>query len=78
MGPRFLYYRGFPGGSANKEYLPALQKTRFDTWLEKIPGRREWQSTLAVLPGESHGQRSMEGYSPWGCKELDMTEHPQL
>ncbi|KAM7233308.1 hypothetical protein CapIbe_015444, partial [Capra ibex] len=27
------------------------------------------------LPGKSHGQRSLVGYSPWGCKELDMTEH---
>ena len=27
-----------------------------------------------ILPGESHGQRSLVGYSPWGCKELDMTE----
>ena len=27
------------------------------------------------LPEESHGQRSLVGYSPWGCKELDMTEH---
>ena len=28
------------------------------------------------LPGESHGQRSLAGYSPWGCKESDMTEQP--
>ena len=28
-----------------------------------------------ILPGESHGQRSLAGYSPWGHKELDMTEH---
>ena len=36
--------------------------------------RREWQSTPVVLPEESHGQRSLEGYNPWGHKELDMTE----
>ena len=35
---------------------------------------REWQSTPVFLPEEFHGQRSMEGYSSWGCKELDMTE----
>ena len=35
---------------------------------------REWQSTLVLLPGESHGQRSLVGYSPRGHKELDMTE----
>ena len=33
-----------------------------------------WQSTPVFLPGESHEQRSLVGYSPWGCKELDMTE----
>ena len=31
--------------------------------------------TLVLLPGKSHGQRSVVGYSPWGCKESDMTEH---
>ena len=36
--------------------------------------RREWQLTPVLLPGESHGQRSLVGYSPWGCKELDMTK----
>ena len=36
--------------------------------------RREWQSTPVLLPGESHGQRSLAGYSPWGCKESETTE----
>ena len=36
--------------------------------------RRAWQPTPGFLPGESSGQRSLAGYSPWGCKELDMTE----
>ena len=36
--------------------------------------RRGWQSTPVFLPGESHGQRSLAGYSPWGHKELDTTE----
>ena len=36
--------------------------------------RRVWQPTLIVLPGESHGQRILVGYSPWGHKELNMTE----
>ena len=36
--------------------------------------RRKWQPTLAFLPGESHGQRSLAGYSPWGHKEFDMTK----
>ena len=36
--------------------------------------RRKWQPTPVFLPGESHGQRSLVGYNPWGCTELDMTE----
>ena len=36
--------------------------------------RRKWQSTTVFLPGESHGRRSLVGYSPRGCKELDTTE----
>ena len=36
--------------------------------------RRKWQPTPVFLPGESHGQRRLAGYSPWGRKELDMTE----
>ena len=44
------------------------------TWVGKIPWRREWQPTPVFLPGEAHGQRNLEGYSPWGCKELDTTE----
>ena len=35
---------------------------------------RKWQPTLVFLPGEFHGQRSLAGYSPWGCKESDTTE----
>ena len=40
--------------------------------------RRKWQSTPVFLPGESHGQRSLVGYSPWGHKESDMTERLHL
>ena len=40
----------------------------------KIPWRMAWQPTPVFLPGESHGQRRLVGYSPQGCKELDMTE----
>jgi len=43
-------------------------------WVGKIPWRRKWQPTPGFLPGESHGQRGLVGYSPWGRKELDMTE----
>ena len=46
----------------------------FDPWVGKIPWRRKWQSTPVLLPGKSHGERSLVGYSPWGRKELDTTE----
>ena len=51
------------------------QRRGFDLWIGKIPWRREWQPTPVFLPGKSHRQRNPAGYSPWGCKELDMTEH---
>ena len=54
--------------------LPATQETWFNPWVRKIPCSRKWQPTPVFLPGESHGQRSLAGYSPWGHKELDMTE----
>ena len=41
----------------------------------KISWRRKWQYTPVFLPGKSHGERSLAGYRPWGCKELNMTEH---
>ena len=47
----------------------------FDPWVGKIPWKRKQQPIPIFLPGESHGQRSLVGYSPWGHKESDMTEH---
>ena len=64
---------GFPGGSEVKVsawnagdlgWIPGS-----DPWVGKIPGRRKWQPTPVVLPGESHGRRSLVGYSPRGRKE---------
>ena len=49
------------------------RRRRFDPWVRKIP-RREWQPTPVFLPGKSHGQRSLAGYSP-RVTESDMTEH---
>ena len=45
-----------------------------DPWVRKIPWRRTRQPTPVFLPGESHGGRSLVGFSPWGCKESDTTE----
>ena len=46
----------------------------FNPWVGKILWRRSWQPSLVFLPGESHGQRSLAGYSSWGHEELDTTE----
>ena len=49
-----------------------------ETWVRSLgredPRRRKWQSTSVLLPGKSHEQRSLVGYSLWGRKESDMTE----
>ena len=55
--------------------LPTMQEIHgFDPWARKIPWMRKWQPTPVFLPEKSHGQRRLVGYSPWGGKELDMTE----
>ena len=54
--------------------LPAMRETGFDPWVGKIPWRRDRLPTPVFLPGESHGQKSLANYSPWGCKDSDMTE----
>ena len=46
----------------------------FDPWVGKIPWSRKWQPTPVFLPGKFHGQRSLVGCSPWGCKESYTTE----
>ena len=51
-----------------------IMRHRVHPWLGKIPWRRAWKHTPVLLPGESHGQRSLMGYSPQGCKEHYMTE----
>ena len=61
-------------GSDGKEPDCQCRRPGFDPWVRKIPWRRAWQPTPAFLPRESHGQRSLTGYNPWGHKELDMTE----
>ena len=46
----------------------------FNPWIGNISWRRKWQPTPVFLPGKSHGWWNLVGYSPWGRKELDMTE----
>ena len=54
--------------------LLVMWETQVHPWVGKIPWKRDWQPTPVFLPRESHGQRSLGGYSPWGCKESDTTE----
>ena len=57
-----------PGGLGRKE---STCNAGFNSWVRKIPWRKKWQPTPVFLPGKSHGQRSLVGYSPWDRKELD-------
>ena len=58
----------FPGGSDSK--ISACNAGDLGLEPRKIPWKREWQPTPVFSPGESHGQRSLVGYNPWGHKEL--------
>jgi len=59
--------------------LPAIcRRPGFHLWVETILWRRKRQPTPVFLPGKSHGQWSLAGYSPWGRKELDRTEQLHL
>ena len=64
---------GFPPGSDGKESTH-MGRPGFNPWVRKIAWRREWQPTPVFLPGKSHEERSLVGYSPQGRKELDTTQ----
>ena len=58
-------------GYCGKEFACQCRRHKrfgFNPWFGKIPWRRQWQPTPVFLPGESHGQRSLVGYSPYGCE----------
>ena len=77
MCSTFLLGGPFPGGTSGKEPMCQCRRHKrpgFSPWVGKIPWTRAWQPTPVFLPGESHGQRSLAGYSPWGHKESDTTE----
>ena len=69
---------------SGKESACQFRRHKFDPWSEKIPHsispcvltirRRQWHPTPVLLPGESHGWRSLVGCSPWGHQESDTTE----
>ena len=51
------------------------RRHRFDPWVRKVPWRSKWQPTPVFLPGqESHGQRSLVGYSLWSCKRVRLSD----
>ena len=75
--PWLTPYRVSQMALVNKE--PIYQRRRpkrrkCNPWVRKTPWRRAWQPISVFLPGEFHGQRRLVGYSPWGHKELDITE----
>ena len=64
----FYWSMGFPHSSVSKESSCNAGDLGFDSWVKKIPWRRKCQPTPVFLPGESYGQRSPAGHSPWHCK----------
>ena len=65
-----------PWWLSGKESACQCRRCEFNPWVRKIPWRRGWQPFLVFLPGESHGQRSLVGFSPKGQRESDTTERP--
>ena len=60
-----------------RESTCQCRRPGFNPWIRKIPWRRAWQPTPVFLPGESPGQRSLVGYSPWDRKESDLATQQQ-
>ena len=63
-----------PCGSDSKASCLQSGRPSFNPWVGKILWRRKWPPTPVLLPGKSHGRKSLVGYSPWGLKESDTTE----
>jgi len=59
-------------------HLPVQETQGLIPWVRKISWSRKGQPDLVSFPGKSHEQRSLTGYSPWGHKESDATEHTQI
>ena len=68
----FVYiYIGLPKWHSGKESTCQFRRCKrhdFEPWVRKIPWSQKWQPTPVSLPGKSHGQRSLAGYSPWDCR----------
>ena len=76
----FVYTSGLPWWLSDKESTCQCRRHGFDPWVEKIPWRRKWQPIPVFLPGKSHGQKSLAGYSWWDHKRvgynLDTKQQP--
>ena len=68
-------FSGLPWWLRGKETTCQFRRCGFDPWVGKIPWRRKRQPTPVFLPGISHDQRGLVGYSPWGRKDSDTTLH---
>ena len=73
--PKACWHRGF-----TKKPTCQCRRCGFNPWVRKTPWRRKWQPTQVFLPGNSQGQRSLVGNSPWGHKRLGhdwvIKQHP--
>ena len=70
----YMLSSGLPWWLIGKDSFGPYGRHEFNPWVRKIPWRRKWQCTPVLLPGKSHGQRSLAGYSLWGYKQSDTTE----
>ena len=63
-----------PCGNRDRKESAAMGETQVLSLGREDPVEKEMATHLSILPGRSHGQRSLADYSPWGCKELHTTE----
>ena len=61
---------GLPWWLSGKESACQCRRCEVDPWVGKIPWRRKWWPFPFFLPGKSHGERNLAGYSVWGCKRI--------
>ena len=65
-----LLTEGLPWWLSGEEPSCQNRRCRFDSWIRKIPGSRNYQPIPVFLPGKSRGWRNLVGYSPWGLKKV--------
>ena len=77
-----MFLMSFKGGATSKESACQCRRCRrhgFNPWVGKIPWSRKWQLIPGILPGKSHGQRSLMGHIPRGSQKVryDLRSKPQ-